>query len=200
MKIIDGRGLECPKPVLETKKWLDNSPEQTIKVIVDNLPAKENVTRFLKSQGYAVTIEETDDIIELTGNKDGVSCETLPKPKTDDKTGDDLKKTLILITNDKMGLGDGELGSKLMKNFIATLEEYSGLWKLVFVNGGVKLCSKGSNSVDDLKKFEEGGLKILVCGTCLDHYNLLEDKEVGETTNMLDIITSLEVADKVITL
>jgi hypothetical protein len=38
----------------------------------------------------------------------------------------------------------------------------------------------------------------LVCGTCLNYYGLLEQKKVGETTNMLDIVTSLQVADKVI--
>jgi len=42
-------------------------------------------------------------------------------------------------------------------------------------------------------------VSILVCGTCLDFYGLLDQKKVGETTNMLDIVTSLQVAGKVVT-
>jgi hypothetical protein len=39
-----------------------------------------------------------------------------------------------------------------------------------------------------------------VCGTCLDHFDLLEKKQVGETTNMLDIVTALQLADKVVSI
>ena len=41
---------------------------------------------------------------------------------------------------------------------------------------------------------------MLVCGTWLNHINLLEKKQVGETTNMLDIVTAMQFADKVIDL
>ncbi|RLC20852.1 MAG: sulfurtransferase-like selenium metabolism protein YedF, partial [Deltaproteobacteria bacterium] len=37
-------------------------------------------------------------------------------------------------------------------------------------------------------------------GTCLTHFRLLDRKRVGETTNMLDIITAMQLADKVINL
>jgi len=43
-------------------------------------------------------------------------------------------------------------------------------------------------------------VEVLVCGTCLGHFGLLEKKKVGETTNMLDIVTSMQLADKVISL
>ena len=72
------------------------------------------------------------------------------------------------------------------------------LWRLVFVNNGVKLTIDGADALDDLKHFEKNGLTILVCGTCLAHFDLLEKKEVGETTNMLDIVTAMQLADKVI--
>ena len=48
------------------------------------------------------------------------------------------------------------------------------------------------------KKLEAAGVSILVCGTCLEYYGLLDSRQVGETTNMLDIVTSLDLADKVI--
>ncbi len=71
---------------------------------------------------------------------------------------------------------------------------------LVFVNNGVKLTIGGSPVLEDLQVYEKEGLKILVCGTCLDHFKLLEKKQAGETTNMLDIVTPMQLADKVIAL
>jgi len=52
--------------------------------------------------------------------------------------------------------------------------------------------------LDVLKGYEKEGMTILVCGTCLNHFNLLDKKEVGVTTNMLDIVTAMQLADKVI--
>ncbi len=72
------------------------------------------------------------------------------------------------------------------------------LWRLVFVNNGVKLAIKDSEVLPILKEYEKAGLYILVCGICLTHFNLLDKKQVGETTNMLDIVTAMQLADKVI--
>jgi len=66
------------------------------------------------------------------------------------------------------------------------------------VNGGVKLTTSGSDVLTVLKELEGDGIHILVCGTCLTHFNLLKKKRVGETTNMLDIVTAMQLADKVI--
>ena len=98
-----------------------------------------------------------------------------------------------------MGFGDDELGLKLMASFLRTLKEMgSELWRLVLVNNGVKLTIDTSEVLEDLRDYEKGGLKILVCGTCLNHFDLLEKKQVGETTNMLDIVTAMQLADQVI--
>ena len=100
-----------------------------------------------------------------------------------------------------MGFGDDDLGLSLMVNFLRTLKEMGNeLWRLTFVNNGVKLTIDSSAVLDDLRDYEKDGLKILVCGTCLNHFNLLERKQVGETTNMLDIVTAMQLADKVISI
>jgi selenium metabolism protein YedF len=98
-----------------------------------------------------------------------------------------------------MGHGDDELGKRLMVNFIKTAKEMDDLWQIVFMNGGVKLTLENSDAYNDLIALEKNGTRILSCGTCLSHFNLLDKKRAGETTNMLDIITSMQVADKVIT-
>jgi intracellular sulfur oxidation DsrE/DsrF family protein len=72
------------------------------------------------------------------------------------------------------------------------------LWRLCLVNNGVKLTIPDSEALGDLKELEGQGVTILVCGTCLTHFNVLEQKQVGETTNMLDIVTAMQLADKVI--
>lgn len=106
---------------------------------------------------------------------------------------------MVMCATSSMGSGDDELGRKLMISFLRTLEEMGEeLWQLVFVNSGVKLTIEGSEVLDDLKKLEKNTTTILVCGTCLTHFDLLEKKQVGVTTNMLDIVTAMQLADKVI--
>ena len=108
---------------------------------------------------------------------------------------------MVMVTADRMGHGDDDLGAKLMVSYVKTLTEMGpDLWRLVFVNNGVKLTIAGSPVLEDLKALAAGRVHILVCGTCLSHFRLLDQKEVGETTNMLDIVTAMQVADKVITI
>lgn len=57
MKKVDARGLSCPEPVILTKKALE-SKEAVYEILVDNVTAKENVSRFAQHQGYTVEAEE----------------------------------------------------------------------------------------------------------------------------------------------
>lgn len=57
MGIIDARGLLCPEPVMRAQRALAGKPEE-LTVLVDAIAAKENVTRFASSRGYAVTVSE----------------------------------------------------------------------------------------------------------------------------------------------
>lgn len=197
MDTIDVRKMSCPKPVIETKKFLDENP-MCIKICVlsDNQASAENVSRFLDNNGFEVFVEKQENIFKIKGQKNNSSSQSQDHENEEFGT----IKTLIMITNDEMGCGEAALGKKLMKNFLATLNEYQGLWMLVFVNSGVKLTVKNCDTAEILKNIEKSGIKILVCGTCLDYYDLLKEKEVGETTNMLDIVTSLNLADKVISM
>lgn len=58
MKTVDARGRSCPQPVLMAKKALE--AEDAISILVDNNTAKENVSRFARSQNYAATVENAD--------------------------------------------------------------------------------------------------------------------------------------------
>ena len=196
MKEIDVRGLACPAPVLETKKNIEKHSLSGIRVLVDNEAAKQNVNRFLSSQGFDVSIEEKEGVFHVTGRReDGHESED---PVAETMDGEN-QKIMVMVASDCMGHGDDELGSKLMVSFLKTLAEMGeDLWRLVFVNNGVKLTVADAEILPLLKQYEKQGLCILVCGTCLTHFNLLEQKQVGQTTNMLDIVTAMQLADKVI--
>ncbi len=194
MKEIDVRGLACPAPVIQTKKAMEENSLNRIRVLVDNEAAKQNVQRFLASQGFEVSIREKEGVFYITGSR-----EDEPGPQMVEKADDDKQKIMVMVAGDCMGHGDDELGSKLMVSFLKTLAEMGeDLWRLVFVNNGVKLTVADAEILPVLKQYEKQGLCILVCGTCLTHFDLLDQKQVGQTTNMLDIVTAMQLADKVI--
>lgn len=193
--VLDCRGLACPQPVLLTRQAVEKSPT-ALTVLVDDLAASKNVRRFLEKSGYTPKVEQkTDSLWVIEGGLAGSEIELQPQPGPPP----DTERILVFIASDAIGNGSAELGTRLMVNFLLTLPELGqNLWRIVMLNGGVKLASCPGPALDALKQLEASGVSILVCGTCLDHYDLLEQRQVGETTNMLDIISSLSFADKVI--
>jgi selenium metabolism protein YedF len=207
-KELDCRKMDCPAPVLETKKCLESDTVSQIRVLVDNDAAVENVSRFLTYAGFEVGVESdgAESIVEGTRDQaDAVALGSGPaeqskSPKKSSAT-DSPAKIMVMAASNKMGVGDDDLGAKLMINFIKTLKEMGKeLWRLVFVNHGVTLATDDSAVLEDLRELEASGVTILVCGTCLTHLDLMDQKAIGQTTNMLDIVTAMQLADKVINL
>jgi len=200
MKTVDACGLTCPAPVLLVKDTVEKEALKELVVLVDNKAACENVTRFLTNKGYSVNPVTNENPIRVEANLSGEFAESTSSPSADSDQ-QDVKKNVVLIMSDCMGQGADELGRKLMINYIKTLKEMGDeLWQIIFVNSGVKMTINSSPVIEDLKKYEEAGVTILACGTCLDFYELLDEKAAGKTTNMLDIVTATQLADKVITM
>jgi len=201
MELLDFKGKVCPVPVMGTKKYLDeNNNCLELGVQVDNMAAVENVRRLLENNGFSVSVTGEGREYHIFGER---RSEALEKPGNtlSPQIAVPARDTLVMITSDRLGNGDEILGKGLIKNFILTLKEMGpALWRIIFLNAGVKLVAEGSDSLDPLVELENEGVSILVCGTCLNHYGLLEKKKIGETTNMLDVVTSLETAGKVITI
>lgn len=199
---LDYRGLDCPQPVLKTKAEIDKGLDE-IKIRVDNEAASENVSNFLESQGFSVGMERDGQEYLLLGHRTGEAKDSRVDPllyecRVPEK---DVAEICALITTDRIGRGDDELGRKLMASYLATLKEMgSDLWRVILLNAGVKLAIEGAEGLESLRELEESGVSILVCGTCLTFFDLMDKKAVGETTNMLDVVTSLQVAGKVISL
>ena len=196
METLNCRGLACPQPVLRTKHFIESNPDLSeFTVIVDNAASAQNVLRFAESQGFSAALQQKSNDFEI----EAVKSEESGSESTEEDLGKSDEKILVLIPKDTMGSGDDVLGSGLILSFIKTLNEMGdALWRLVFLNSGVKLTIEGARTLPAIQQLDAQGVSVLVCGTCLIHFNLLEQKRVGETTNMLDIVTSLQLADKVI--
>ncbi|MEA1868338.1 MAG: sulfurtransferase-like selenium metabolism protein YedF [Thermodesulfobacteriota bacterium] len=196
METLNCRGLSCPQPVLRTKDFIEANPRTlAFIVVVDNAAAAQNVVRFVESQGFSASLDQNIDNFEIRAER---SEETWSESVATEPASSN-EKTLVLIPKNTMGSGDDVLGAGLMLNFLNTLNEMGEtLWRVVFLNGGIKLTIEGAKTLPAIQQLEAQGVSILVCGTCLTHFNLLDQKGVGETTNMLDIVTSMQLADKVI--
>lgn len=196
-KQLDCRGLACPNPVIKTKEIIDQGDLQQLTVLVDNAAAQENVSRFLQRAGFEVRVEEREGTFTVIGFRKAAGACGIMVPEAEGAP----KKILVLMGCNTLGRGDDFLGGKLIASFIATLKEMGPeLWCVVMLNNGVKLAVAGSEVLPGLRDLEQAGVRLLVCGTCLNHFQLLEAKQVGETTNMLDIVTAMQLADKIITL
>ncbi|HET97645.1 MAG TPA: sulfurtransferase-like selenium metabolism protein YedF [Desulfurivibrio alkaliphilus] len=198
---LDCRGLACPGPVTQIKDLLAAERPARLVVTVDNQAARENVSRFLHYHHYQVEVEEQGDLFRITGTAGAAegeaACELMPEAELRPDSGP--RKIMVLVASDRLGHGDDDLGAELLLSFLKTLKEMGpDLWRLVLVNAGVTLTVKGAAALPALQELAAEGVHIMVCGTCLSHFQLLEKKEVGETTNMLDIVTAMQLADSVI--
>jgi TusA-related sulfurtransferase len=71
MKAIDCRGLACPAPVLTAKEAIEREGLNELSIVVDNEAAKQNVSRFLKSQHFEVSVQEDGNDFRVTGRREG---------------------------------------------------------------------------------------------------------------------------------
>lgn len=196
--IVDCQGLACPQPLLRVKQYLDAAPEGDLTVLVDNEAAQENVCRFLRSRGFILGATADGPLWRIKARM-ATSRQAKPQPAPQHAPAPQNRRLAVLITTPTIGAGDDSLGAKLMHNFLATLPELAPeLWRIILLNGGVTLSSSDNPALPALQRLEQSGVQVLVCGTCLEHFGLMAKKAVGETTNMLDVVTSLQLADSVI--
>ncbi len=203
MKVVDARGMICPKPVILTKQAID-SGEKEIEVLVDNDVSFQNVKRFLKSRGYSVIedIKQDDGTYVIRGKYEGPSEDRTERRKTTSLTSrtsarNDKKSIGILILSDTLGKPNDGLGEVLMKSFLGVLlEEDEPPVVLALMNEGVLLALPENSACDTLKDLEKKGTTILVCGTCTNHFGVTEKVTVGTISNMFQITEAIMEVDK----
>jgi tRNA 2-thiouridine synthesizing protein A len=191
IKKVDTRNLPCPQPVIKTKQALEEGDFTELIVIVDNDVARQNVTRFVTNCGFKVTsvnqkgadfhITIVEDL-EETAEDDHEDIENI-------KVSNDK---LLLITSDILGVGDPELGKKLMGSFLFSLTQIGNKPRMIILmNSGVRLAIHGAEGISSLQALGKEGVDIIACGTCLDFYKLKRELAVGTISNMYDIAEKL---------
>ena len=105
MKEIDVRGLACPAPVLQTKNAIEEEKLSRIVILVDNEAARENVNRFLNSQGFEVSVQEREGDFYVSGRREG---KVEPKGVVAEKQNAEINKIMVMVTNNCMGQGDDD--------------------------------------------------------------------------------------------
>ena len=86
-----------------------------------------------------------------------------------------------------------------MKGFLSTLLELKATpTEIICYNSAVTLALKSSDTAATLQQISERGIKITLCGTCVDFYNLRDDLAVGQISNMLYIAERLSSGVRII--
>jgi selenium metabolism protein YedF len=200
-KIVDTRGLACPQPVILAKKALDEAKE--VFVIADTDEAVENIRRLANKMGCAIDVSRDADgafRIHLTrsgeappyeGTDIGITCGTARQERE--------APLVIVLSSDRMGRGNDELGEVLMRSFVhtlLTLEPRPGT--IILYNTGARLAGRESAVIDDLKELEAAGVALLVCGTCVNYLELKGKLGAGVVSNMYDIAAAMTGAGKLV--
>ena len=109
--------------------------------------------------------------------------------------------TVIVFNHNGMGQAESALAHKLARSFLELLDLDDRLPQAIcFYAEGVKLTVKGSPVLEELEILADKGVDLIVCTTCLNHFELLDDLAVGKAGSMKDIIAVQAAAAKVITL
>ncbi len=193
---IDARSKACPQPVIMAKKELDGGCRD-LTVLVDNRTAVENLTRLGNSAGVSVTVGEIEGgfAVRMTGEAKPVETPVIACPASG-------MGYAVFIGKDHVGAGDHTLGYNLMKMALYTLAQGDSIPAYVlFMNDGVKLpAGEEPQVIESIQTLTDKGSIVLVCGTCLNFYNLTERLKIGTVSNMYDILNAMQRADKVISL
>ena len=175
---LDERGKQCPLPVIEAKKALENCPAgESVRVIVDNEIAVQNLLKMaghkdLKAEAekisddeFAVCIEAGDSIGQAGDTDEGKTAEDAGRQGTGGRgSAEDAadgtacipdarrRGTVVVLSSNQMGQGDEALGKLLMKGFVYALTEQDALPELVLLyNSGAFLSCEGLRFPGGLK-------------------------------------------------
>lgn len=192
---VNAIGDACPLPVIKTKKAFTTMGAGTLEVLVDNDIAVQNVQKYANYMGSSSQCREEDGHYVITIEKQEGEPQNEGVPADTPATG----KTVVILSSATMGQGDEVLGAILMKGFIFTLTQQDVLPDTVLLyNSGAKLSTLGAATLDDLVALERGGVKILTCGTCLNHFGIGDQLGVGEVTNMYSIVEEMRGAARIL--
>ncbi|HJA01722.1 MAG TPA: sulfurtransferase-like selenium metabolism protein YedF [Candidatus Collinsella stercoripullorum] len=220
MIVIDAFGETCPKPVIRAMKALaEPGADGSVRVLVDNTAAVENLKRLAASKqgsaevaevegGWAVTVSGVP--AELAGNPQGTDAAlaeagiACPVPGDGDAAAPApaaRRQVTVFVGSSTFGQGAEELGRILIKGLVYAFSQADEVpHRIVFFNDGARLTCEGSEMLDDIRELERRGCEVLTCGTCLDFHGIKDRLAVGGVTNLYAISEFALGPDKVVTL
>lgn len=193
---IDAMGKACPEPLILARQAL-NQGSAPLTIAVDNAIAVENLKRLASSRGIQAAVVEGEGRFEITFPTAGVAPAVEETPSCQTGGG----RYAVFIGKDHLGEGDPTLGYNLLKMFLYTLSQSESIPAYVlFMNSGVKLpAGEEQDVLASLRALAEGGAQLMVCGTCLNYYGIADKLQIGQVSNMYDILSKMQEADKVLT-
>ncbi len=201
MHIVDTRGKKCPVPIIETRKALKASrADEIFEVITDDRTAFSNISRFLNDNKIQFSVSEGPGLwkFKITNREVSDIVPAQVHIKEDD-SGIPSGDFAVVISSEIMGEGDDELGRKLMKSFFIALSCLDIMpSSIMFYNSGVKLTTNYSEVIEVLHEIERKGVEILICGTCVDHFKIGNEINVGKICDMYIITQTLSQAGNII--
>jgi selenium metabolism protein YedF len=201
MKRVDVRGKQCPLPIIETKKALREGPEgETLEVLIDNETSLGNVCKFLddnnctwhkrKEGNYWILIVSPGSA-PIADTPAGEYCEVQSEAALQNGT-------VIVLSSETMGEGDEVLGKRLIASYVNILTELDTLPSaVVCYNGGVRLALADSPVVDTLAELERRGVEVILCGTCMDFFDIKGKTRAGIIGDMYKIANLIAGASSV---
>ena len=194
--IVDARGLPCPQPVIRTRDAMREHDE--IITLVSGEDQVGNVRRLAEKAGWRVESQARPDGYAIHM----IKGQAAPQPQAAQELPAAAGAGRVMVlSSERMGRGDDALGAILMRSLLYTLGEVEPAPKtLILYNSGVKLAVEGSPVLEELATLQARGVEILVCGTCLGHFDLKDRLQVGTISNMYAIAEVLLAADNAITL
>lgn len=202
MRIVDTKGQKCPLPIIETRKALRECPAgETFKVITDNYTAFSNISRFLNDNNIRFSVSEAKNNWTFTITSEKIATQTTraedycEAPEPQFPKGD----YAVVISSELMGQGDEKLGRILIKSFFVALSCLDKMpSSVMFYNSGVRLTVNDSEVIDILHEIENKGVELLICGTCIDYYNIGDRISVGRISDMFIITQKLSETGNII--
>lgn len=190
-------GQKCPLPLISTKKALVEHPNEVLVITIDNDISCGNLESYLTDNGIEFSVVRDGNIFTITtGSKTAVAPLKDPEPycSTSSESG-----YIVVLDKTEMGQGSSELGSILLKGFLTALSENDSLpVEIICYNSGVNLASSESIFCEYIKTLSAKGVKITLCGTCVDFYGIKDKLVVGEISNMYYILNKLNSPFKIV--
>ncbi|OCS10669.1 hypothetical protein CFTD6783_01935 [Campylobacter fetus subsp. testudinum] len=186
---IDCRGLECPKPIIETKDALNElSIGDKLEIAVNSPAPLANVQKFLSANGlefdifqngseYTITVVKSHELMEI--DMQNYSCEM-----------DFQKHKILFLKDDKVG--SDPIGKGLLTKFLSTISAVQAdkrVTHIICVNEAVLMTTNRSHpSFAVLKDLSSFGINVLSCGSCLESLGLVDRLGVGQISNAFEIM------------